>query len=79
MNRNKFTCDENYAKILCSQNSANVEGLYTVISNITISLLHVIKNALRDLYLKLYCNEKANVIVQFLDYRLKLVAKCLKI
>lgn len=33
MNRNKFTCDENYAEILCSRNSAYVEGLSTIARN----------------------------------------------
>ena len=33
MYRNKITCDENYAEILCSRSSAYVEGLTAITRN----------------------------------------------
>ena len=33
MNRNKFTCDDNYAEVLCSRSRAYVEGLTTITRN----------------------------------------------
>ena len=33
MNRNKFTCDENYAEILCLRSSTYIEGLTTIARN----------------------------------------------
>ena len=35
MNRNKFTCDENYGEILCTRSCAFIEGLIAISGNPT--------------------------------------------